>query len=334
MLNSMNLPDLVRAVSKQESEKKDYLVDTDRVAVRTTLQGQSLLRLPIGREFTLAETARMQIADRLEVPFRYLEHLRAEHPNLFDSTVNTLFKSHNETRLIRTLGDNCRAFLSPKYRILDNYQFIGTFLPLLAELPDAEVHEAYLSETHLHISVILRQTRMEVKPNDIVRFGVILGNSEVGLGSLTVLPFIHRLVCSNGLIAQETDGSPVRKVHLGRRISDLSMLPNEREVWLAYAEQIRTLADRDRFPQIVNRLRLASSQMVTSSPEDAIEDLAKKHQLSKDESEAVLNRFVTGEDLSIWGLVNAVTETAKLASTSQRKVELQTIGGKLLPIAA
>ena len=337
MINSIDLPQLVRTVTKQEADKRDYLVETDQMNVRTTPHGDSLLRLPTGRgmeEFALAETARMQIADRLEVPFRYLEHLRQEHPSLMDSTVNSLFKAHNETRLIRTLGPDCRAILSPKYRILDNYAFLGTFLPLLAELQDAHVNEAFLSPTHLHISIILRHTQMEVKPNDIVRFGVLLGNSEVGLGSLSVMTFVHRLVCSNGLVVQEADGTPLRKVHLGKRIYDLSMLPNEKEVWMAYGEQIRSLADGQRFPHIVSRLRMASDNVITAKAEDAVEEIAKKHLLSKDEAEAVLSRYVSGQDASLWGMINAVTEAAKLATTSQRRVELQGIGGKLLPVAA
>ena len=35
--------------------------------------------------------------------------------------------------------------------------------------------------------------------------------------------------------------------------------------------------------------------------------------------------------MSTWGLVNAVTEAAKEADTIQRRVEMQTIGGRMLP---
>lgn len=337
MINSMTLPELVRTVSMQEASKKDYLVDTSALNVQTNDHGDSNLRVPCGKtttEYALTETARMQIAERLEVPFRYMEHIRSEHAALYDQTVNTLFKFHNEPRLIRTMGQSCRAILSPKYRILDNYAFLGAFLPLLAELPEAEVNEAYLSDTHIHVSVILRRTQLDVKPGDSVLFGVLLGNSEVGLGSLSVYHFLHRLVCSNGLVVQELESNPMRKIHLGRRMLDLSAIPNEREVWLAYADHVRSTADREKFPQLIQRLRLAADQMVTANPVDAVEEVAKKHQLSKAESEEVLNRFLAGRDLSTWGLVNAVTEAAKLASTSQRKVELQAVGGKLLPTAA
>ena len=67
------------------------------------------------------------------------------------------------------------------------------------------------------------------------------------------------------------------------------------------------------------------------APEEAVEKLAKRFQLTIDERERVLNQYIAGSDLSTWGLVNAVTEAAKESDTVQRRVEMQTIGGKLLP---
>ena len=63
----------------------------------------------------------------------------------------------------------------------------------------------------------------------------------------------------------------------------------------------------------------------------AVEKLAKRFQLTKDEGERVLRQYVAGQDLSTWGLVNAVTEAAKESESIQRRVELQTIGGRMLP---
>ena len=63
----------------------------------------------------------------------------------------------------------------------------------------------------------------------------------------------------------------------------------------------------------------------------SIGKLAKRFQLTKDEGERVLNQYIASRDLSTWGLVNAVTEAAKESDTIQRRVEMQTIGGRLLP---
>lgn len=331
MLN-LSMPELIQTVNQQERQKRDHLVESNQLSV-TTRDNQTYLNVP-GRNsesYALNDTARAQLATRLEIPYRYAEKLRMEEPRLLDQNLNTLFRRSNDKRLIRTLGPNCRAVLSPNYRILDNYAFLGTVLPMLAQLPDAKLNEAYLTETHLHISLVLQTAQGYVKPNDPVRYGVMLANSEVGMGSLAVWAFIHRLVCSNGLVVTEADGPSVRRIHLGKRIDDLAKLPSDRDVWLEYGDVVRSTADNRRLPTILHRLQIASQTPVMEAPEDAVEKLAKRFQLTKEEGERVLRQYVTGQDLSTWGLVNAVTEAAKEADTIQRRVEMQTMGGRMLP---
>lgn len=332
MIRNLSLPDLIQTVNQEERQKKDHLIESNTLSV-TTRDNTSYLNVPgkFSESYVLNDTARVQLATRLEIPYRYAEKLRMEEPRLLDQNLNALLRRSNEKRLIRTLGLQCRAVLSPSYRILDNYSFLGTVLPMLAQMPDAKLNEAYLTETHLHISLIFQSAQGYVKPGDPVRYGIMLVNSEVGMGSLSVWSFIHRLVCSNGLVVTEADGPSVRRVHIGKRMEDLTKLPSDREVWLEYGDVVRTTADSRRLPQILHRLQIAAQTPVMDAPEDAVEKMAKKFQLTKDEGERVLSRYIAGNDLSTWGLVNAITEAAKDAESVQRRVEMQTIGGRLLP---
>ena len=331
-MRNLSLPDLIQTINQQERLKKDHLVESGILSV-TTRNNETYLNIPgrFGESYLLNETARSQLATRLEIPYRYAEKLRMEEPRLLDQNLNTLFRRSGEKRLIRTLGSQCRAVLSPNYRILDNYAFLGTLLPLLAQLPDAKLNEAYLTETHLNISLVFQSAQGYVKPGDPVRYGVMLANSEVGMGSLAAWSFIHRLICSNGLVVTESDGPNVRRVHLGKRMEDLAKLPSDRDVWLEYGDVVRATADNNRLPGILHRLQLAAQSPVMEAPEETIEKLAKRFQLTREEGERVLRQYVASQDLSTWGLVNAVTEAAKDADTIQRRVELQTIGGRLLP---
>ena len=332
MIRNLSLPDLIQTVNEAERQKKDHLIESNTLSV-TTRDNTSYLNVPgkFSESYVLNDTARAQLATRLEIPYRYAEKLRMEEPRLLDQNLNALLRRSNEKRLIRTLGLQCRAVLSPSYRILDNYSFLGTVLPMLAQMPDAKLNEAYLTETHLHISLVFQSAQGYVKPGDPVRYGIMLANSEVGMGSLSVWSFIHRLVCSNGLVVTEADGPSIRRVHIGKRMEDLTKLPSDREVWLEYGDVVRTTADSRRLPQILHRLQIAAQTPVMDAPEDAVEKMAKKFQLTKDEGERVLSRYIAGNDLSTWGLVNAITEAAKDAESVQRRVEMQTIGGRLLP---
>ena len=331
MMN-LSLPDLIQTVNQQERQKKDHLIESNQLSV-TTRDSQTFLNVPgkTGDSYVLNDTARAQLATKLDIPYRYAERLRMEEPRLLDQNLNALFRRSNEKRLIRTLGPQCRAVLSPSYRILDHYSFLGTLLPLMAQLPDAKLNEAFLTETHLHISLVFQSAQGYVKPGDPVRYGVMLANSEVGMGSLTAWAYLKRLVCSNGLVVTEADGPGVRRVHLGKRMEDLTKLPSDRDVWLEYGDVVRTTADNKRLPQILHRLQIAAQTPVLDSPEEAVEKLAKKFQLTKEEGERVLNQYIVGNDLSTWGLINATTEAAKEAETIQRRVEMQSIGGRMLP---
>lgn len=332
-MRNLTLSEVIQVVGENERQKRDFLVETNNLSVKTE-NGTCHLNVPIGRKvesFALNDTARTQLAERLDIPYRFAEHLREEHPALLDNALNTLFGAHPEKRLVRTLGDKCRAILSPRYRILDYYSFFGAVLPMLAELPDAEVQECLLTDTHLRLSIVLQKTSMFVRQGDIVSYGISLTSSECGLGSLSVSAYVMRKVCSNGLVVSQGDGPALRRYHLGKRIEDLSRLPSDREIWLSYQDYIREVADRNKFPELVRRMQAATQTPVIDDPVDAVEEIAKRFQIAKEESERILQLYQASDDRSLWGLVNAITEEAKNAATVQRKVELQTIGGKLLP---
>jgi len=91
------------------------------------------------------------------------------------------------------------------------------------------------------------------------------------------------------------------------------------------------MAAGNHFPALVERIRQAADMPLLTESETIVEDIGKRFTLTKDEKSIVLEQYEAGRDRSIWGLVNAVTETAKEATTIQRRNELQTIGGKLLP---
>ena len=159
MMN-LSLPELIQTVNQNERKKRDHLIESNALSV-TTRDNQTYLNVPgkFGDSYVLNETARSQLATKLDIPYRYAERLRMEEPRLLDQNLNALLRRSNEKRLIRTMGDNCRAFLSDSYRILDHYNFLGTIMSLMAQMPDAKLNEAYLSETHLHLTLVLQNAQ-------------------------------------------------------------------------------------------------------------------------------------------------------------------------------
>ena len=66
----------------------------------------------------------------------------------------------------------------------------------------------------------------------------------------------------------------------------------------------------------------------------ATEVLTQKLVLTDGEGETLLSYLASGGDLSQWGAVNALTETAKHAETFGRLVELEVKAGELAEMPA
>lgn len=96
-----------------------------------------------------------------------------------------------------------RAFLSDRYRRLDNLELIDHVLPVISQMKGCEVVSADITETHLYLKVINKTMKTEIVPGDIVQAGFVVSNSEIGLGALKVEPLVYRLICKNGMISKD-----------------------------------------------------------------------------------------------------------------------------------
>jgi len=120
--------------------------------------------------------------------------------------------------MVRTLDTEVRAFLSNRYRRLDNFDLAEAVLPILAEMGEGiRIVSAELTESRMYIKVINERLELEVKKGDVVQAGIALSNSEVGLGALSVEPLIYRLICTNGMIAKDYSK---KRYHVGRNADE------------------------------------------------------------------------------------------------------------------
>ena len=79
----------------------------------------------------MTDHAHGQIADRVGIPKRYYDQMKAEAPALLADNVNHWFQETPERRMIGTLDGQARAFLSDRYRRIDNEQIADAVLPVL-----------------------------------------------------------------------------------------------------------------------------------------------------------------------------------------------------------
>jgi hypothetical protein len=208
------LQELAVEIERQSTSKRDFIVDTSEHLTMLTTSDGSELHVAGSDEFGVRPLAHEQIADYLDIPRKFYRRLRDAHPALLDRNVNALLRHEPKRRMVRTLDGHVRAFLSDRYRQLDNDELAEAILPVLGEIPDVQFPSTEITETRLYIKAVAPRVIGEVRKGDFVQAGVVVSNSEVGVGALLVQPLVYRLVCTNGMIAD----TATRCYHVGRQV--------------------------------------------------------------------------------------------------------------------
>lgn len=340
MKQGKTLAQLGRELQRQRLNRQDFLADTRSLEMESDSYG-STLQLSLDDKplsFTVGETAHQQIAARLNIPFRYYQKMQEDAPDLLDRNVNTWFERNPERRMIRVLDGNVRAFLSDRYRRLDNLELCAAVLPVINEMKNSVIESCEVTTTHLYLKVVNRRLKAEVRVGDVVQAGFVVSNSEVGLGSLRVEPLVFRLVCKNGLICKDMAH---KKYHVGRQVyasddsayelySEETLAQDDKTFFLKVQDIVRSAVDEARFLLTVDKMRDATQIPLKHDPVKSVELLADKFQLTENERGDILRQLFMGGDNSRYGLVNAVTAASKIAKTYERATDLERIGGEIL----
>lgn len=336
MLKGISLQQLAAKIEGNRALKRDFIVDTSRTTMQVQSDRRPVLELEDNGTFPILPLAHDQIGARTSIPAKYYDKMLDEAPDLLATKVNAWFRLHPEKRMIRTLGGDTRAFLSKQYMRIENEQIAEAALPVLAELPGVEIPSCEVTDRRLYIHFVIPSIEGEVKVGDVVQAGGIISNSEVGLGSVSVSGLLWRLVCLNGI----KTGDTFRLHHVGRRAeetgevewADDTRRADDRAVLLKVRDMVRSVVDETRFRAQLLKLQGLSDAKLTGDIEKSVEVLAQKVPVTEGEQKSILHSLIRGNDLTAWGLVNAVTAQAHEADSYDRAVELESVGGSLIDL--
>lgn len=215
MKTGLTLDQFADTILTQSQQKADYLVDTRNLQLET--YGSDIYlhmydnHSEILEPLQINQTAHRQFGTHLKIPASYYDRMLTTHPELLAHNVNSWFQREPSKRMLRTMGGTARAFLSNRYRRIDNLEIAQVVLPIIGEMEGAHVESCQITESRMYLKVVNTRLEAEVVPGDIVQAGVIISNSEVGLGSVCIQPLVYRLVCSNGMIINDAQ---TRRNHL------------------------------------------------------------------------------------------------------------------------
>lgn len=339
MKQGRSLVEMAQELTRRAAAKEDFVADTRSLAMTDDAGTLALADRPL----VVSPLAHRQIGQWAKIPAKYYDLMLAEAPGLLSSNVNHWFRAAEDVRrMIRTLDGQARAFLSDRYRRIDNEQIAEAVLPVLFDGgPDIRIESCEVTDSKLYLKAVFPRIEGEVKRGDVVQSGILISNSEVGLGSLSVQPLVFRLVCTNGMVMND---SGLSRYHVGGKVGDGANIEallrdetkaaDDRALMLKLQDVVRASLSQIQFDAALAKMRAAAEGVTVARPVQAVESLAKSFTLSTSEKDSVLSNLIRGQDYSRWGMLNAVTAVANDHESYDRATELEEMGGRILDLAA
>ena len=341
MKTGLTLDQFADTILTQSQQKADYLVDTRNLQLET--YGSDIYlhmydnHSEVMEPLQINQTAHRQFGTHLKIPASYYDRMLTTHPELLAHNVNSWFQREPSKRMLRTMGGTARAFLSNRYRRIDNLEIAQVVLPIIGEMEGAHVESCQITESRMYLKVVNTRLEAEVVPGDIVQAGVIISNSEVGLGSVCIQPLVYRLVCSNGMIINDAQ---TRRNHVGRTnetdesfqlYSEETLMAEDKAFVLKIQDTVRAAVDEARFAQVISMMKTAKQVAMNTQDVPGIVRLASREfHITDDESTGVLQHLIEGNDLTLYGLSNAITRHSQDIENYDRATELESIGYNIL----
>ena len=332
MKQGRDLKDVLVELQRQNEAKRDFVSPAEAFSLS-----------PDGRTFSFGDEVmgttdlfHRQVASALSIPAKYYDLMAKEKPDLLAENVNSWFSTKDASYMVRSMdygtGRVARALLSDRYRRIDNLEVASAVLPLFAGQEGMEIISSEVTESRLYLKILNRRLEMACV-GDRVQAGVVISNSEVGLGAVSVQPLVYTLACTNGMIVSSLGE---RKTHIGRQAkaleesyviyTDETMQAEDHAFMLRLRDATMAAIEEARFAQIVDTLAETASAPITGRVQDVVELTGKAYSLNQGEQDDVLTYLIQGGDLSLYGLSNAITRASQNVESYDRATALESIG--------
>lgn len=368
---------LVAELDRQKASKVDAVIDTRMLKVEARSGGArdgALFLVPVAaqaREFMptdgveISDSALCQIGERVSpnIPAKFLRSLAGERPTRAAELATALLHDTGKRNFVRMLDGRVRAFLSDRYRALENYDLAFGALDVAREL-GAEVLEASLSDKTMRLKMVRRDvfdtidatrsgdkggwyagglgskdylSRVHARTGGDLPGGpgtvhpvVTIGNSETGHGGLFARIGILHAVCFN-LATVET---VVANVHLGERLevgvfTAETVTAESRAIMLKARDSIRAAFTEDKFRKVVAAIK-GANEIEIAAPTTAVGNLVENADLSESAMDSILAHFLGDYRPTLYGLSQAVARYAQDVEDGDTAGDVEELAGKLV----
>jgi len=347
MKTGMNLTQLATEIERRANAKRDLLAPTQKIALREDTT------MAVGAEaFPINGLAHQQLSEYTGVPKAYYERMRTQNPALLAKNVNVWLhaeESASDRRMVRTLDGNVRAFLSDRYRPLENEDLAEAVLPVLLDM-DLMITSSEITERRLYIKAIDRRIERDVPTGrkmgdgshvffDTVSPAIIISNSEVGAGRLSIETGVFTRACTNLAMI----GTGFRKQHVGGRadilgddvqalLSDNTKRLTDAAVWAQVRDVVKGAFEEAKFQAVCNKLSGATEDKITGDVVEVVNKFSKRNGLNEGTGSSILRHLIESADLTRYGLHAAVTRASADVEDYDLATEMERLGGQVIEL--
>ena len=342
MRTGLAIEELATEIMRQNELKEDYVVDS-RQLLMECCDSELFLRVMNAdggdriEPLCIADNAHRQIGARLGIPTKYYSRMLEEGRELLTENVNYWFKQNPEQRMLRVMEGRVRAFLSNRYLRIDNHEVTCAVMPVIGEIPNVQFASNQITDNHLYMKVVNPNMQREIAPGKTVQAGMVVCNSETGLGTFYVTPMIYCPELEFGMI---TDQGKVKRTHSGPtyRTSEHFLLRPESFLMAddnAFLEKIRSSVrealDEEAFEQTVAEMRDAIDARINEADIPYVVNVAANtFGITETEEQGVLQNLMESEDMTRFGLASAVTRQSIVSESYERATDLEEISYRML----
>jgi hypothetical protein len=213
-----------------------------------------------------------------------------------------------------------RAFVSPTYAPIDD---LCVFEALKAALGGRLQEFRFVrldvtDESSQYAAVNREDVDLGIAKPDHHRNGFLIANSETGSRSLTLLVWIWRLVCTNGLIAPES--SVFRMIHRRQKTGIMQE---------KLARAVRLLPE---YWQRGERTLRSARQVLVEDPHAALEVMVTAHPQLRPISDSVHEAYDQDPEPNRFGLIQAITRAAQTLRPEDR-LTMEEFAGRIASMA-
>lgn len=322
---------------RQQSTKRDFVLPANQIAVQA-IDAVDIPTTTGVATFGTKSTFLDHIARELRFPSEFFKRTAQEHPVQWQALTNAMMQADPRNRMVRTLDGNARAYLSPSYQIIDNWQIASVALEAIGDKSNWQVVGSEITENSMYLKVMLPWVR-DVRPGDPVRAGFLIRNGEIGNHSASIQMLIEREWCRNGAVRVERSvmrhaSRPILADFTGGafELSDKTRRLSDAALMSSIHDMVRGAVNQSKFEQFVNNFSLATGDVLPASADvnKVIDTVAKEYDIRESEKPGILHHLAAGGDLSRFGLLNAVTRMAQDVDSYDRSVELEMVGGAMI----